>query len=149
MAQLNLERTEVRAPVNGIVTNLDLQAGDYVAAGRAGDRRGRCRLLPRRRLFRGDQAGPDPPRRPRHGLADGRGPAFDGHVEGIASAIVDRERSGSANLLANVNPTFTWVRLAQRIPVRIAIDRVPPGIQLIAGRTATVVIEPLPGSGTP
>jgi multidrug resistance efflux pump len=79
----------------------------------------------------------------------GAGPALDGHVEGIASAIVDRERSGSSDLLANVNPTFAWVRLAQRIPVRIAIDRVPPGIQLIAGRTATVVIEPLPGSGTP
>ena len=74
---------------------------------------------------------------------------MDGHVEGIASAIVDRERSRSSDLLANVNPTFAWVRLAQRIPVRIAIDRVPPGIQLIAGRTATVVIEPRPGSDTP
>jgi multidrug resistance efflux pump len=149
LAQLNLDRTEVRAPVNGIVTNLDLQVGDYVAAGRAviavvdADSfhvDGYFEETKLARIRPGDRATV---------YLIGAGPALDGHVEGIASAIVDRERSGSSDLLANVNPTFAWVRLAQRIPVRIAIDRVPPGIQLIAGRTATVVIEPLPGSGTP
>jgi multidrug resistance efflux pump len=46
--------------------------------------------------------------------------------------------------LATVNPIFTWVRLAQRIPVRIHIDEVPEGVVLAAGMTATVQIDPRP-----
>jgi len=60
-----------------------------------------------------------------------------GHVESIAGGIEDRERSAGSNLLANVNPTFSWVRLAQRIPVRIVLDPLPDGVSLISGRTAT------------
>jgi hypothetical protein len=63
-----------------------------------------------------------------------------GHVESIAGGIEDRERSAGSNLLANVNPTFSWVRLAQRIPVRIVLDPLPDGVSLISGRTATVAI---------
>jgi multidrug resistance efflux pump len=70
---------------------------------------------------------------------------LDGHVDSIAGGIADRERSASADLLANVNPTFSWVRLAQRIPVRIAFDRLPAGFRLVTGRTATVEVMP-PGS---
>ena len=65
-----------------------------------------------------------------------------GHVESIARGIVDRERNPSPDLLANVNPTFSWVRLAQRIPVRISLDPLPEGVRLVAGRTATVTIKP-------
>jgi multidrug resistance efflux pump len=65
-----------------------------------------------------------------------------GRVEGIAGGIEDRDRSSGANLLANVNPTFNWVRLAQRVPVRIALDPAPSDVRLVAGRTATVVINP-------
>jgi len=72
----------------------------------------------------------------------GEASALSGRVQSIAGGIEDRERSAGTNLLANVNPTFAWVRLAQRVPVRIAIDEVPPGLQLISGRTATVVVEP-------
>jgi multidrug resistance efflux pump len=46
--------------------------------------------------------------------------------------------------LADVNPIFTWVRLAQRVPVRIRIDQVPEGVRLVAGMTATVQIDPQP-----
>ena len=138
---------EVPAPVNGIVTNLDLQVGDYVAAGHPViavvdtdtfhvDGYFEETKLDRIRI--GD---------PVTIYLIGVGPALQGHVEGIASAIVDRERSSSSDLLANVNPTFAWVRLAQRIPVRIAIDSVPPDVQLIAGRTATVVVEPTARGG--
>ena len=63
-----------------------------------------------------------------------------GHVESIAMGIADRERALSGDLLANVNPTFNWVRLAQRIPVRILLDEVPPDINLVVGRTASVTI---------
>jgi multidrug resistance efflux pump len=63
-----------------------------------------------------------------------------GHVVSIAGGIYDRERNPSPNQLPNINPTFNWVRLAQRIPVRISLDCVPDGIRLVAGRTATVKI---------
>jgi len=63
-----------------------------------------------------------------------------GHVQSIAAGIEDRDRSSGANLLPNVNPAFSWVRLAQRIPVRIAFDEVPENFRMIAGRTATVSI---------
>ena len=64
-----------------------------------------------------------------------------GTVVAIAAGIEDRERNASSSDLANVTPTFSWVRLAQRIPVRIKLDPVSDGIRLIAGRTATVAIE--------
>ena len=63
-----------------------------------------------------------------------------GHVESIAYGIEDQNRTTSSELLAFVNPTFSWVRLAQRIPVRIKLDNVPPDLLLVAGRTATVSI---------
>ena len=68
-----------------------------------------------------------------------------GHVEGIAGGIEDRDRSSATSLLANVSPTFNWVRLAQRLPVRIALDPAPSDVRLVAGRTATVVINPSMG----
>lgn len=64
-----------------------------------------------------------------------------GHVRSIAPGIEDQDRAVGPNLLPSVNPTFNWVRLAQRIPVRIALDPVPDGVQLIAGQTATVRIR--------
>jgi len=64
-----------------------------------------------------------------------------GHVESIAGGIADRERSDAPGQPANVNPTFAWVRLAQRVPVRIALDRVPEGMALVPGRTATVWVD--------
>lgn len=64
-----------------------------------------------------------------------------GHVQGIAMGIEERERSGSSNLLANVNPTFSWVRLAQRVPVKIMLDEQPQNpLAFVSGRTATVRI---------
>jgi multidrug resistance efflux pump len=65
---------------------------------------------------------------------------IEGHVDSVAGGIADRERQDSASLLANVNPTFSWVRLAQRVPVRIALDHVPAGVRLVSGRTATVEV---------
>lgn len=141
-ARLNLARTEVRASVAGIVANLDLRPGDYANAGHrefAIIDRGSLHIvgyfeetkLPR--IHVGD------PVRVRL-MGDDRDIA--GHVQSIAGGIEDRERSAGANLLANVNPTFSWVRLAQRIPVRIAIDRLPADLSLVVGRTATVEVLP-------
>ena len=63
-----------------------------------------------------------------------------GHVESVALGISDRDRSAGANMLPNINPTFNWVRLAQRIPVRVALDPLPNGVRLVAGQTATVQV---------
>ena len=67
---------------------------------------------------------------------------LEGHVDSIAAGIADDQSSDTANQLREVQPTFSWVRLAQRIPVRIHVDRMPADTQLIAGRTATVTILP-------
>ncbi len=61
-----------------------------------------------------------------------------GRVESIAAGIEDRDRSAGATLLANVNLTFNWVRLAQRVPVRIALEQPAERNELVAGATATV-----------
>jgi RND family efflux transporter MFP subunit len=146
LAQLNLERTEVKASVDGIVTNLDLHPGDYASAGRPEFALidleslhvvGYFEETKISKIEIGDLA--------RVRLM-GDGKAFNGHVESIAGGIEDRDRSASPQLLANVNPTFNWVRLAQRIPVRIAIDEPPEGVRLISGRTVSVEIIPRTGS---
>jgi RND family efflux transporter MFP subunit len=144
LAQLNLSRADVRAPVNGLVTNFDMRPGNYVDAGHGlfalvdsdsfyVDGYFEETKLPRIRV--GDRA--------RVYLVGDRG-VIEGHVESIAAGIADRERTGSADLLANVNPTFSWVRLAQRVPVRVALDQVPPGVHLLSGRTATVEVIQAP-----
>jgi multidrug resistance efflux pump len=75
----------------------------------------------------------------------GGGGDLSGRVESVAGGIEDRERGPSGDMLANVNPTFSWVRLAQRVPVRVVLDRVPADVGLVIGRTATVTIqEPRP-----
>ena len=69
------------------------------------------------------------------------GDALQGHVESISRGITDRNATPDGQLLAEVEPTFNWVRLAQRIPVRIKLDKVPEGINLSAGMTASVQVE--------
>ena len=138
-AKLNLERTKVFSPVDGYVTNLNVFRGDYATAGAA-----KLAIvdshsfwvygyfeetkLPRVRI--GDKAS----------IRLMSGGELKGHVESISRGIYDRDNPQSRELLADVNPTFNWVRLAQRVPVRIRIDDVPAGMMLSAGTTCTVVI---------
>ena len=67
-------------------------------------------------------------------------PALQGHVDSISRGITDREDPNGPELLANANPTFEWVRLAQRIPVRVHIDTVPDSVLISSGMTCTVVV---------
>jgi multidrug resistance efflux pump len=71
----------------------------------------------------------------------GRDQIVRGHVDSIARAINVANAQPNSQGVATVNPILTWVRLAQRIPVRIHIDEVPPGVALTAGMTATVAID--------
>ena len=69
------------------------------------------------------------------------GQILTGHVECIARGIYDSDNPKSRDLVADVNPTFNWVRLEQRIPVRIALDEVPEQTLLAAGMTCTVIVK--------
>jgi RND family efflux transporter MFP subunit len=140
-ANINLQRTEVRSPVNGFVTNLTASVGDYATTGtpvlaiidsdsfyvyayfmetklpavRDGD-------LAQVQLMAGNVV-------------------LEGRVQGVSRGIAETGVD-TVGLLANINPNFTWVRLAQRVPVRIALGKLPPDVRLIAGLTATVTIRP-------
>ena len=140
IAQLNLERSTVVAPVNGIVTNFGLLPGRYVNAGAAvfalldSDTfrvEGYFEETKLRRIRVGENAAVKL-------IGDSR--VLSGQVESIAYGIEDQNRSTSSELLASVNPTFSWVRLAQRIPVRIKLENLPPDLLLVAGRTGTVSV---------
>ncbi len=140
-AHLDLQRTVVTAPADGVLNDSVVRAGDYVKAGQAPF------AMIDSSSFRVDGYFEETRL---HGVAPGQwvtihvmgeSRLLHGTVESIAGGIADRERSTGEQLLPNINPTFNWVRLAQRIPVRIAIDKTSPSLLLIAGRTATVTIE--------
>jgi multidrug resistance efflux pump len=140
VAALNLERTVVRAPVDGFMSDLTLRSGDYVAAGRP------VVALIDRRSFRVEGYFEET-KLPRLAIGQpvqvkimGEPHALRGHIVSIAAGIEDRDRTSGQNLLPSVNPTFSWVRLAQRVPVRIMLDETPADLRLIAGRTATVSV---------
>lgn len=142
IAQLNLDRSEVHAPVSGRISNMDLRPGTYVTAGK-----GVMALVDTASLhvdgyFEETKLSRIHVGDPVHIHLMGDAAKLTGHVESIAAGIEDRDRTEGSNLLANVTPTFSWVRLAQRVPVRIALDPVPDGAMLVAGRTATVEILP-------
>lgn len=146
-AKLNLERTQVKSVVNGFVTNLDLRPGAYVSASHPV-----MALVDRASFY--VEGYFEETKLPQIHLGDrvavslmGAQQKLGGHVESFAEGISDRDRTTGTNLLPNINPTFNWVRLAQRIPVRVALDPVPANVRLVAGQTATVQV--LPGAAKP
>jgi len=141
LAKLNLERSTIHASVNGRVTNMTLRPGAYVTVGK-----GVLALIDSDTLR--VEGYFEETKLDRIRVGDpvtvhlmGGDDVLHGHVESIAGGIEDRERSDGSSLMANVNPTFSWVRLAQRIPVRVKLDKVPPDLKLIVGRTATVAVD--------
>lgn len=147
-ADLNLIRTEVVAPTDGIVSNIELQPGDYATAGHPVFALIDTASLRVEGYFEETKI-------PRIHVGDavdvilmGESKVMRGHVESISGGIEDRDTVSSPRLLANVNPTFNWVRLAQRIPVRVRLDSLPADVLPIAGRTATVRIRPASGRST-
>lgn len=141
LASLNLQRSAVVAPATGTLSNFELQVGNYVKVGQ-----GVAALVDRKKLYVVGYF--EETKLNRIQVGDpatiqlmGDHQQVKGHVQGVASGIEDRERSNSSGLLANVNPTFSWVRLAQRVPVKIILDDVPHNdLAFVAGRTATVHI---------
>jgi RND family efflux transporter MFP subunit len=140
-AQLNLSRTEVYSPVNGYVTNLLARLGDYANIGQNkisvvdADSYWIDGYFEESSLARIQEGDPATVK------LMGYRQLVRGHVGSFARAINVPNAQPNQEGLASVNPIFTWVRLAQRVPVRIHIDQVPEGVHLVAGMTATVRID--------
>ncbi|OTG96359.1 HlyD family secretion protein [Acinetobacter sp. ANC 3832] len=141
LAMLNMNRAEVIAPADGTLSNFDMRVGNYVKVGQAV-----AALLDRKQLyvvgyFEETKLNKIHVGDPASIQLMGDSEKIKGHVQGVASGIEDRERTSSSGLLANVNPTFSWVRLAQRVPVKIVLDEMPHNeLAFVAGRTVTVHI---------
>ncbi|RQR61034.1 HlyD family secretion protein [Burkholderia sp. Bp9126] len=147
VAKLDLARATLRAPVDGYVTQLRLRHGDYAVAGRPDISvldahsfwiTGYFEETKLRRIASGA---------PAQIKLMGFDPLLSGHVTSIGRGIADENGALDETGLPTVNPNFTWVRLAQRIPVRIELDHVPAGVLLAAGMTCSVEIGE-PGRGT-
>ena len=143
-ARVNLERTEVRSPVNGWVTHLLAQLGDYANVGQNIISLVDANSFWVDGYFEEINLGSIRKGDPAEIKLMGYSQIVRGHVDSIARAINVPNAQANQQGLATVNPIFTWVRLAQRIPVRIHIDEVPEGVVLAAGMTATVQIDPRP-----
>ena len=141
-AKLNMERTIVRSTVNGFVTNLNLRVGDYVSTGRMVMSVLDSDSFWVTGYFEETKLPGIHPGSPASIELMGVPAQITGHVQSIGRGIADQNDASNSLGLPEVNPVFVWVRLAQRIPVRIAIDHVPSGVVLVAGQTATIVIHP-------
>ena len=144
-ARVNLERTEIRSPVNGYVTNLLAQLGDYANVGQNEISVVDADSFWVDGYFEETNLEPIQVGDPAEIKLMGYSQIVRGHVGSIARGINVANAQPNGQGLANVNSIFTWVRLAQRIPVRIHIDHVPEGVVLATGMTATVQIDPRPG----
>ncbi|KTC20066.1 hypothetical protein AO392_16935 [Pseudomonas putida] len=139
-AQLNLDRSVVRSPVDGYLNDRAPRAHEFVSAGRPVLSVVDSNSYHVDGYFEETKLGGIHIGQAVDIRVMGDDARLRGRVQSIAAGIEDRDRSSGANLLPNVNPAFSWVRLAQRIPVRIAFDEVPENFRMIAGRTATVSI---------
>ena len=138
-AKLNLERSTVRSPVNGYVTNLTATVGDYATQGA-----GVLAIVDSNSFYvYGFFMETKLPAIKVGSKAEVRlmagGVTLHGTVQGLSRAIASPTAAGG--LLASVDPNFEWIRLAQRIPVRIALEKMD-GVELVAGMSATVVVRP-------
>jgi multidrug resistance efflux pump len=142
-AQIDLERCEIHSTVNGWITNLTVRAGNYAVTGQRqmsvidADSYWISGYFEETRLQNIHVN--DPARAVLMGYPDD---TLLGHVESLNRGIADTNTAPNPQGLPQVNPVFTWVRLAQRIPVRIHIDKVPDNIHLAIGETCTVSIDP-------
>jgi RND family efflux transporter MFP subunit len=142
--RVNLERTQIRSPVSGWVTNLLVQLGDYANVGENIISVVDADSFWVDGYFEETNVAPIQVGDPATIKLMGYSQVVRGHVGSIARAINVANAQPNSQGVATVNPIFTWVRLAQRIPVRIEIDQVPDGVVLVAGMTATVQIDPKP-----
>jgi multidrug resistance efflux pump len=140
-SRLDLEFTEVRAPVDGFVTNLLLRDGSQTVANQPALALIDTNSFWVHGFFKETQienirldnkvviklmSYPDTP--------------LDGVVESMGWGIAQQDGAPAADLLPAINPSFDWIRLAQRIPVRVRLTHVPEEVDLRVGTTASVFV---------
>jgi len=139
-ARWQLGQTVVKAPVDGWVTNLSTRPGDYAAVGHPVfalvDSHsfyvvGYFEETKLRHIKPGDKATI---------VLYSNSQTLQGHVSSIGRAINDQSVASDSQLVADIKPTIPWVRLAQRVPVRIEFDTSPDSLTLVSGTTCTVSI---------
>lgn len=141
-AELNLGFTEMRASVDGMVTNLNIRIGSQAVANQPflaliDENSFRIDAYFRETMIADFQPG-DPVLITLMSHSD---QTLRGHIDSIGWGIASSDGSTGQNLLPQVSPTFQWIRLAQRLPVRVLIDEIPEGITLRVGQTASVLVE--------
>jgi multidrug resistance efflux pump len=141
-ANVNVKRTNIPSPVNGWVTNLQVQRGDYATVGRSVISLVDADSFWVDGYFEETQLDSVHEGDPASIKLMGYKQIVRGTVTSVARGINVPNAQPNDQGLATVNPIFTWVRLAQRVPVRIRVDEVPQGVRLVAGTTATVHLEP-------
>lgn len=141
MARLNLGYTDVHAAVDGYISNIDFQIGTQAVANQP-----LVALVDSNSFwvfgyFRESQIGQfkigDPARVTLMAYPD---QPLEGHVESLGWGIAPSDGTTGYKLLPSIKPVFQWIRLAQRVPVRIKLDTVPDGLELRFGLTASVMV---------
>ena len=141
LAKLNLSRTVVRSPVDGWVSNLLVRPGDFAQIGAP-----KLAVIDQHSFwvygyFEEHKLALMQVGDPAEIRLISSNQVLKGHIESFARGITDRDNPTDVRLLANVNPSFNWVRLSQRVPVRIALDEIPKNMTLVAGMTCTVIVQ--------
>lgn len=140
-AHLNLEYTKVYAPTNGYITNLNLRVGSQVVANSPV-----VALIDEDSFWiegyfkETDLVGVDAQDKAYVTLMMHNNVQLEGHIKSIGFGIAKQDGSTGNDLLPNVNPNFQWIRLAQRIPIKVKLDKVPADVQLRVGMTASIKI---------
>ncbi len=149
VARLDLERTTVRSPVDGYLSDQTMRVGDYVKTGTPVLSIVDTRSLRIEGYFEETKLHAIEIGQPVDIKVMGESQHLYGHVQSIAAGIEDRDRARGNSLLPNIDPSFNWVRLAQRIPVRVVLDEGQQSdIRLVIGRTATLSVLPWPATAT-
>ncbi|MCC4860452.1 HlyD family secretion protein [Vibrio splendidus] len=140
-AHLNLKYTKVYAPTNGFITNLNLREGSQVVANTPV-----VALIDEDSFWiegyfkETDLVNVSPNDKALVTLMMHNNIQLEGHIKSIGFGIATQDGSTGNDLLPNVNPNFQWIRLAQRIPIKVVLDNVPEDLQLRVGMTASIKI---------
>ncbi|MEZ8792630.1 HlyD family secretion protein [Vibrio splendidus] len=140
-AHLNLKYTKVYAPTNGFITNLNLREGSQVVANTPV-----VALIDQDSFWiegyfkETDLVNVGPNDKALVTLMMHNNIQLEGHIKSIGFGIATQDGSTGNDLLPNVNPNFQWIRLAQRIPIKVVLDNVPEDLQLRVGMTASIKI---------
>lgn len=140
-AQWQLSQTTVTAPVDGWVTNLSTRTGNYASTGQPVFALVDSRSFYVVGYFEETKLRHIQPGNPASIVLYSGHQLLSGKVESIGRAIYDQSIENESDLVPDIKPNVPWVRLAQRVPVRIKLDSIPQGVTLVSGTTCTVTIS--------